>query len=647
MRTLKVLAVLALLLLPCVGTAQKAKTAKREAADRKSRPYLYVTPKGLDALRDKLKTEPFAARWVRALGVANDMVARPVSSENVIGGNRARPALGLLSLCSFAYAITNDRKYADRAKAEAWSILGQSTWNENRGWNQGAQLETAECSQGCALFYDWCRGILSDEERQWFAEKALELGLKPYLASIEQFRPRNVDLWVDNPVTNWCGVCHGGCGLLGLALYDELPEARKAADYAWSHLNTFLDKVILADGGGYEGVMYWRYGVGMALDFTLAWEHCMAEEMPLKTFERLAGYWDIYMYGPDRRYANFNNMGEDTFRDLFGADSRTFEGGPSQALNAIFEARTPGGDPLLLWGADWGGGPWTTNGYAWQWFVFRRATPQAPQQMPELQREVLFRESGHTLYRYDKLWVAFNGGWTSDKSHSNMDLGTFVLVYDGERLVHDPGYGHTRADQHSTIVIDGQDQRKPAQAKYTAWRGGKGYHWLQCDVTDAWGDRAKKCVRTMVVVDGKYVVLLDEVETSGSTNVEARVQSRRTIMVKDNAATIEGERNTLHVIAASPKATLATGRHEINFVGIKAAQPKAEQVFVTVLYPDKRGAAAPSVDWAEKGGTGTLKVGGDKLEFKQTSAGWVLGKVGNEKVEKPEAPKDRVLKPVK
>jgi len=78
----------------------------------------------------------------------------------------------------------------------------------------------------------------------------------------------------------------------------------------------------------------------------------MADALPMDTAERMAGYWDVYMWGPDRTYANFNNMGENTFQGLYGDDHRQWEGGPSGALQALFESRAADrndgdGDPLL------------------------------------------------------------------------------------------------------------------------------------------------------------------------------------------------------------------------------------------------------------------------------------------------------------
>lgn len=624
----------------------KAKPEKREAADRKVRPYLNFTPKGATALRDKMKGEPFASRYTRLLEVARNYAGRPVSDARVRGGNRARNAQGMISLLSLAYVLSGRDEFGNRAKAEVFSILAQDAWHEDRGWNRGADLETAECSQACGLFYDWCHPLLNDAERQTFRERALELGLKPYLASIETHRPKNVDMWVDNPVTNWCGVCHGGGGLLGLALYDELPEARKAADYAWTHLCTFLDKVILQDGGGHEGVMYWRYGVSMAFAFVTAYEHTMGTDLPLDVSERMAGYWDVYLWGPDKAYANFNNMGEDTFKGLRGEDQRQWEGGPSGPLCALFEARTTGGDPLLLWGADHGGGGAFTDGLSVHWFLWRRDTPPAAAAKPKLQPNVLFRGAGHAVLSSEKLWLAFNGGWTSNKSHHNFDLGSFVLVYDGERFVHDPGYGHKDVKQHSCVVIDGANTKEAGQASITCFAGGKSYHWLQCDLSEPWEQRAKSVRRTLVTVEGRYVVILDEVETKGSTDIEWRLATRHTPKLTDSGAILEAERGCLHVIAAN-EGKVSAGREQIHFVGIRPQAASAKALFVTVLYPDKKGSAAPACSWKVKGTTGTLAVGPDKLEFKESSAGWTLAKVGSEKVDRPQEPVDRVLQRVK
>ncbi|MCA8911449.1 MAG: heparinase II/III family protein [Planctomycetes bacterium] len=642
MRTLAVAAALCGLLLICVCdapvvSAKRAKKDKREKADREARPYLYFD---LADFKAKLKHEPFSSRWSRLIGVANDYASQPLSDKKVIGGGRSRNAEGLIELLSLAYVVTGDKRYGQRAKDEVWAILGQDKWFEPKSWNKGAELPTAECCMASARFYDWCNDLLSKEDKQYFRERAYELGLKPYLASIEKHH----DWWVDNYVTNWCGVVHGGCGLLGLALYDELPEAKKAADYAWDYLQKFLDGVILQDGAGHEGVMYWRYGVSYGFMFVTAWEHVMAEDLPFDTSERLAGYWDVYMDGPDQTYANFNDMNEDTFKGLWSENPKQWEGGPSSGLNALFESRTEDGDPLLLWAADNGGGGAFNNGISPDWFLWRRDTGPAGDK-PDMQRNVLFRGAGHAILSSDKLWLAYNGGWISDKSHNNNDLGTFVLVHDGERFIHDPGYDKNETDKHTTITIDGESQPKASQAKFLAFEEGKKFAWFMNDLSDCYGGKTKRATRSVIMVNGEYLVIVDDVETTGTDDIDLRFQSKLPIETTETGAVLKGKTGELHIIAATPEVAVATGdtAGAVKHVSLRAKQPSSDVTFVTVMFPGKQ----PRVDWKTKGGKGTLTVNGDKHEFSHTSAGWLPAKIDGEKVAKPKQPEDRILKPAK
>lgn len=611
----------------------------RDDADRDARPYLYFTPDGLADFRKKLKREPFKSRWNKLVAEADKFVGAPLSDARVAGGDRARPAEGLIDTCAIVYAVTGDRKYGERAKAEAWAILEQDAWHRDRGWNKGAELPTGECSIACARFYDWCHDLMTEAEREWFVERAVELGIKPYLASVEKHRPARTDLWVDNYVTNWCGVCHGGGGLLGLALYDESPEAKRAAGHAWKYLPEFLDHVILEDGGGHEGVMYWRYGVQYAFKFVTAYEHVMGEELKVSTEERMAGYWDIYMHGPDRRYANFNDMNEDTYKGLWAEDPRDYEGGPSGALNALFEARTEDGDPLLLWGADNGGGSPRTGGLSTDWFLWRRDVPPAGDK-PALQPNVLFRGAGHAILSGDRLWLVCNGGWISDKSHANNDLGTFVMTMDGERFVHDPGYNKNHTNEHSTVTIDGEPQPKgSSRGKFVAFEEGRGFSYFTVDLGGCYGGKAKRATRT-VIMAGDYVVIVDDFETTGTDDIDWRLQTKCEVEEQDDGAMFKG-RGELHIVHATP-VSLSVGDTDggLKHLSARMRDPGRQALFVSVLHPDRR----PRVEWKVKGSKGTLRVNGDKHEFAKTNAGWLPRRIKGRKVDRPEEPGDRILK---
>jgi hypothetical protein len=332
-------------------------------------------------------------------------------------------------------------------------------------------------------------------------------------------------------------------------------------------------------------------------------------------------------------------------------------------LNALFEriARTQRsekkfrayadvGDPLLLWGADNGGAAFYYRGTSPFWFLWRRDTPPAGEK-PKLPDAMLFRDCGHTIWKSDDLWLAYNGGWISDKSHANFDLGTFVLVYKGERFVADPGYGKTATAEHSTLSVNGKDQPKNSQAEYLGWATGKGYSYLISDLSKCYETPLKKFQRQLVLVDGKMLVVIDDVEADAKTDLDWRLQSRFDITLNKNVATLKGKDNVMHVVSVGPRAAVVSGgKATLNYVSIKPAEAQPEQVFITVLYPGPAGTKAPQCELKTKGAGSVLTINGQNgdatLEFKR-GTGWVLAKVGSEKVAAPTPPKERKFAQVK
>lgn len=91
---------------------------------------------------------------------------------------------------------------------------------------------------------------------------------------------------------------------------------------------------------------------------------------------KLTGYWTIYSQGPDFCFANFNDCNETECAGLYGVDGK-IEGGAPCDLLALFESQVPGGDRLLLWGADNGAPRFYWRGVTPLWFIWRHRAPPA------------------------------------------------------------------------------------------------------------------------------------------------------------------------------------------------------------------------------------------------------------------------------
>jgi hypothetical protein len=600
-------------------------------------PYLHFSANNLPELRARVSAAPFSKRWASIQAHANRCLsAGPAGGAGMI---RTRVALGICVNTAFAYAITGDRKYADRAKKEAFSLLEGPRWMEAAHARivTGADLCTAEGSVACALVYDWCFDAMTADEQSKFRDLLVQKSLAPYLKSVAA-----KDWWLSSTVSNWTGTVNGGCGLAALALHGEVPDAPKAAEAAWTYVQKFARDLYLADGDCHEGVMYSRnvftfYFATAAARF-FGGDGGLFDDLTKK----LAGYWDIGMQGPDFKYANFNDMDEGCFAGLWGQGGRV-EGGPSGELCALFEAKVPGGDPMLLWAADNGGCFFSYDGASPFSILWRRDAPPAGPK-PHLQDAILFRGSGHVVWQSPQLWFAYNGGWISDKSHHNFDLGTFVLVAGGERFVNDPGYGKTATGEHSTIVVNGRDQILASQGTYLRYGSGKTFHYFASDLTASCKE-LKKWVRHGVMVRGSYLVLLDDLATAPAAEIEWRLQTRAKIdlVPSERRALLAGAKESLQVVAAHPAdAQVSQGKATLPFVSINPGASRPAEAIVTVLWPGKEGVRASF----DKGTLTLTHAGGkDTLAFAPAGPYWVLSSVNGESAVSIGPPKERVLKP--
>lgn len=619
-------------------------------------PYLFFSDKDINLLRERIKEEPFATRWQLFKQNADQVLETSPPEPGNIGMATARKYLENAGKTAFAYVITGEKKYAERAVAEAMDMVsGMDLTKEiDLNWQYSGHdsftygdLGTSETSLACALIYDWCYDVLTSEEKRAIELGILHRGLTPYLSSIEKDEQ---DFWVNNQTSNWSGVVHGGSGVAALAIYDLSVKARKAARYAREKIPYYLHKVVLEDSGGHEGIMYNRYGIVFALKFLHASLRLFGDNRDLlRDFnEKMAGYWDVYMQSSSQKYANFNNMGEDTFTGLWGKDGNP-QGGPHSDISAFYEMITPGGDPLLLWAADNGGPRFFWEGASAWYFLWRRGNkPRVPtSNKPQLQDAVLFRGAGHAIFRTEDIWLAYNGGWISDESHSNRDLGTFVLDVGQERLINDPGYGSGETRHHSTITINGEGQYNGARGKYLKFGSADNYYYISSDLSNVYKNKdLEKFIRHLLIVKGEnpYIVILDDLAATIPSNFTWRLQTRNEPQKCNENIIISGEKEKLNIIPVTPEEkqlSIEEWIHQKNEEPIKCIklQPKdlvRTTEIITLFYPFREEninfETAPKVNF---NGKGVLQINNNKklediIIFDKIGEDWKLKKVNNE-----------------
>ena len=160
----------------------------------------------------------------------------------------SRSALLQLGSFSYAYNITGDSRYLNRAKILISQICGFPDWHPSHF------LDTAEMTLAAAIAYDWLYNSLTLEERRLLHSRIVKYGLEQCLTSYGTYY---------GTAGNWNQVC--ACGMVAgaLAVYEK--DKKISADVIESNVvsNRNMAKLIYSPDGNYaEGYSYWRYGTG-------------------------------------------------------------------------------------------------------------------------------------------------------------------------------------------------------------------------------------------------------------------------------------------------------------------------------------------------------------------------------------------------
>lgn len=594
-------------------------------------PFLFFSADDIPAIRARMDAPEVADRRARLFARADALLnAAPSLESRVMEGNS-----GLLA---FAYVVTGDTRYAQRAIEEALATAALDQWITGHDFNRGADLVSSERSLGTALVYDWCYDAMTPEQRATLRNALLEKGVAQYYLTVDP--SLNPNWYTYDPVNNWRGVCHGGSGVASLVLYHESDLARRAADLANQHLPLALRSLVLEDSGGHEGITYNNYGVEFALKGVMAMQRfyggheALLQELAV---ERLGNYWSVYLFGPDHHFANFSRHNYVWGEGLYSAGTG-IEGGPSSQRSTLIDSLVPGGDELMRWAADNGGQRFYWSGASPFYFLWRRiGAPSTFQQpKPELQDAVLFRGAGHGVFQSDKLWFAYSSGanWLRG------DAGAFVLVAKNgdtwERLIHlEPSLNFFPSEHQSTYTINGVSQRTGVdtltnRAQYLRFGSGDGFHYAASNIQPLYANTAlTKLNRHVVMVRGKYVVMLDDLAGSEALTFDARFQTAQsnTISVNATGGTINGQSQNLHIVSAGfdpftvSEGASAAVRH------LRFSRQAEQAVLLTVLYPTDKTGAAPTV--AVENGVVTISHGSetDEVAFVRDGQDWRLSAV--------------------
>ncbi len=239
-----------------MGAVTKAQIKKDIAESKASHPFVLATKSDFDKVRDEYKNGSFT-EYTKTLcdfviSNADGLLDKSIyplmpyvldEEDSILP--ISREVINRMIILGYAWQITGDKKYADRAWEELENVCSYGDWCTSHF------LATAEMALAVAVGYDWFYDYLSSQQKNLLAEKTYEYALKPALSK-NYFK--NWFTWSKN---NWNSICYSGVGIAAITFSSYYPdEAAEFLKMCYEAMPvafaSFTPDGVYAEGPGYS-----------------------------------------------------------------------------------------------------------------------------------------------------------------------------------------------------------------------------------------------------------------------------------------------------------------------------------------------------------------------------------------------------------
>ena len=489
-------------------------------------------------------------------------------SERIVEGRRllgvSREALRRVFYLSYAYRMTGEKKYAERAEKEMLAVSAFSDWNPSHF------LDVAEMTMAAAIGYDWLYDQLSAASRENIKSAILKKGIDPSFNIQNNYWPQATH--------NWNQVCNAGMSYGALAIFEDAPELSKMIiDRAVESIQLPMNEYA-PDGAYPEGYGYWDYGTSFNIMFLSAIEKIWKTDFALSQipgFMKTAAYM-ANMTGATGQCFNYadNGLGGSMHPTMFWFAAKTNDKSVLWDQRKYMESdRRFTRDRLLPAVLIWGSG-------------IRIAGIAQP-------KELMWTGKGEmpvALMRTswtdpEAIYVGFKGG-RALTNHAHMDAGSFVMEAGGVRWASDFGpQDYNSLEQrgvdlwnmkqnsqrwkvyrynnfvHNTLTVNNQLHQVEGMAGIISWSSTANFMNAVVDMSKVFEGQLSRSLRGVAIVNGQYVAVRDEIAATGKettvrwtllTTAEAKITGKNSIELKKDGKKLKIE------VAEPAKVTMKT-----------------------------------------------------------------------------------------
>lgn len=484
-----------------------------------SHPRLLLLPDKENEIRETIESdEIWAGIHNFIIGESDRIIDLPPVQRVLIGRrllDKSREALRRIFYLSYSWRMTSDDRYLERAEKELIAVSAFSDWNPSHF------LDVAEMTMAVAIGYDWLYNGLSDPVRQILKTAIVEKGLKMSLDP-------SFNSWL-KATHNWNQVCNAGMTFGALAVMEDYAELSKSI-IERARTSIMLPMADYEPDGAYpEGYSYWGYGTTFNIMFLSVVEKLFGQTfLPVISngFMKTAEYM-LNMTGPSGICFNYSDCGQGgSFHPaMLWFASRLND--PSVLWSEKFHLLNKGlpNDRLLPAAMIWGAGI----------TIDKITPPKSLIWVGQGKNPVALLRTSWT--DNEAIFVEFKAGSPS-VNHGHMDIGSFVMDANGERWAMDFGpqdynsletsgvnlWSMQQNSQrwevfrynnfvHNTLTVDNQLQKVNGYANILKYSGNPKMINAVADISGVYAENLKKAIRGIAIVEQKYVIVRDEIET--------------------------------------------------------------------------------------------------------------------------------------
>ncbi len=237
--------------------ADPAGTADLSVFNGMGHPRLLMNRADFDRLKDKVVNNPGGNRNLTLLhelmiaaadeSAASTTAIKYNTSNTDKNQDQAKLAMKRIGSCAYAYRMTGQEKYLNRAVKDMETVAGFSTWDASTNF-----LTTAQMAAAVALGYDWLYYALDYDLRVKVRKVLLDYVVIPAHTA-----------WFTTAEHNWNQVCYGGSVMAAIAIYGkEKTESGTLINECITRNGPIVSKIYDPDGVYPEGYAYWGFGTG-------------------------------------------------------------------------------------------------------------------------------------------------------------------------------------------------------------------------------------------------------------------------------------------------------------------------------------------------------------------------------------------------